>query len=171
MAFMDPNRPGVAVTIVTFNSSRYIGRCLEAVFRQTGPPIQVVVVDSASTDKTRQILAKFSGRIHVILNERNVGFAAAQNQAIAAADSEWVLALNPDVLLSRGFIESLVDAAAIDPKIGTVCGKLLSIGPDFHPLTHSRIDSAGMYFTPSLRHFDRGWGTADEGQFEQAEYV
>lgn len=166
-----PIQTSVAVTIVTYNSRRYIGPCLEAVLRQTGARFQVVVVDNASTDSTREILTRFGGRIRVIYNDRNVGFAAAQNQAIAAGGGDWVLALNPDVLLDPGFIERLVEAGEIDEKVGTVCGKLLSIGPDFRPSGQARIDSAGIYFTPALRHFDRGWGVADEGQFERMEYV
>ena len=161
----------VAVTIVTYNSRRYIGACLDAVLRQTGVPFEVVVVDNASTDSTREILARFVGRIRVIYNDRNVGFAAGQNQAIAAAQADWVLALNPDVLLKPGFLSRLVEAGEIDDKVGTVCGKLLSIGPDFKPYEQPRIDSAGMYFTPSMRHFDRGWGMPDEGQFDRMEYV
>ena len=164
--------PGsVAVTIVTYNSRRYIGACLEAVLEQTGVPFEVVVIDNCSSDNTGQILARFGDRIRVIHNGRNVGFAAAQNQAIAASDSEWVLALNPDVLLTPGFLERLVEAGGIDSKVGTVCGKLLSIGPDFKPYEQPRIDSTGIYFTPSMRHFDRGWGVPDEGQFESMEYV
>jgi GT2 family glycosyltransferase len=161
----------VAVTIVTYNSRRYIGACLDAVLRQTGIAFEVVVVDNASTDNTREILARFAGRIRVIQNGSNVGFAEGQNQAIAASTGDWVLALNPDVLLTPGFLSRLVEAGEIDDKVGTVCGKLLSIGPDFKPYDQPRIDSAGMYFTPSLRHFDRGWGMADEGQFERMEYV
>jgi GT2 family glycosyltransferase len=159
------------VTIVTYNSRRYIGACLEAVLEQTGVPFEVVVVDNASSDTTRQILARFGDRIRVIHNSRNVGFAAAQNQAIAASESDWVLALNPDVLVTAGFLERLVEAGEIDAKVGTVCGKLLSIGPDFKPYEQPRIDSTGIYFTPSIRHFDRGWGVTDEGQFERMEYV
>ncbi len=167
----DSRRPTVAVTIVTYNSRRYIHLCLEALFRHTSVPMQVVVVDNASTDATAQILAASGDRIHVIWNKQNVGFAAAQNQAIAASDSEWVLALNPDVLVTPGFVDRLVEAGEIDSKVGTVCGKLRSIGPDFRPCDRPRIDSTGLYFTPSMRHFDRGWGAPDEGQFEQMEYV
>jgi GT2 family glycosyltransferase len=161
----------VAVTIVTYNSRRYIGACLEAVLKQKGVALDVVVVDNASTDSTRDILARFAGRIRVLYNHRNLGFAAGQNQAIAAGSGEWVLTLNPDVLLTDGFIAGLVDAGEIDGKVGTVCGKLRSIGPDFRPCEHPRIDSAGIYFTFAMRHFDRGWGAADEGQFEQTGYV
>jgi GT2 family glycosyltransferase len=161
----------VAVTIVTFNSRRYIVPCLEAVLAQTGVAFEVVVVDNASTDSTRELLARFRDRIRVIHNDRNVGFAAGQNQAIAASEGDWVLALNPDVQMMPGFLERLVEAGEIDSRVGTVCGKLLSIGPDFRKYEQPRLDSAGMYFTPALRHFDRGWGVPDEGQFERMEYV
>ena len=161
----------MTVTIVTYNSRRYVGACLEALLQQSGVAFEVVVVDNASSDSTRDVLARFGDRIRVIHNSRNVGFAAAQNQAIAASSSEWVLALNPDALLTPGFLERLVEAGEIDSKVGTVCGKLLSIGPDFEPYEQPRIDSTGMYFTPAVRHFDRGWGVADEGQFESMEYV
>src|SRR5690242_7023813 len=99
----------VAVTIVTYNSRRYIGACLDAVLRQTGVAFEVVVVDNASTDSTREILARFAGRTRLIYNDRNVGFAAGQNQAIAATPADWVLALNPDVLLTPGFLSRLVE--------------------------------------------------------------
>jgi GT2 family glycosyltransferase len=161
----------VAITIVTYNSRRYIAACLESVLQQSGPEFEVIVVDNASTDTTVQILAKFDGRIRIIHNSHNLGFAAAQNQAIAASSSEWVLALNPDVLLTPGFLARLVEAGEIDSRVGTVCGKLLSIGPDFKPYDQPRIDSTGLYFTPSMRHFDRGWGSPDEGQYESMEYV
>ena len=61
----------------------------------------IVVVDNASTDGTAAILEEFGGRISVIWNRRNVGFAEAQNQAIRASRGGWVLTLNPDVLMGR----------------------------------------------------------------------
>src|SRR5205085_1936102 len=98
----------------TYNSQRFIGPCLEALFRQAGVSFQVVVVDNDSTDSTREILARFADRIHLIQNERNVGFAAAQNQAIAASRSDWVLTLNPDVFLTPGFLQQILEAGEID---------------------------------------------------------
>src|SRR5712692_7317056 len=95
----------VSVTIVTYNSHEYLVPCLQAVFRQTHHQLEVVVVDNASTDGTRAALARFEDRIRVEYNPRNVGFAAAQNQAIRLSTGDWVLALNPDVVLLPGFIE------------------------------------------------------------------
>ena len=161
----------VCVAIVTYNSGRYIRRCLDALLRQIGVPLDIVVFDNASTDGTLEILKEFEGRVRILRGDRNVGFAEAQNRAIASSTSEWVLSLNPDVLLRPGFIRRLVDAGLADPAAGTVCGKLYSIGPGFQALAESRIDSTGIYFTPTMRHFDRGWHEPDRQRFERTEYV
>src|SRR5262249_26213300 len=100
--------PTVCITIVTFNSSRYLRRCLEAVLQQRDTRLTVVAVDNASTDATGEILDEFRGRIQVIENAENVGFAEAQNQAIRATRSEWVLTLNPDVLIDPDFVRRLL---------------------------------------------------------------
>lgn len=166
-----PTKGAVTVTIVTFNSGRFIRRCLESVLEQEYPPKQVVVVDNASTDGTPDILEWFEGRVTVVYNETNVGFAAAQNQAIERSDSEWVLALNPDVLLMPGFISTLVAAGDLDPQVGTVCGKLLKMSANFELPSPPAFDSTGIYFTPTMRHFDRGSGEVDSGKYDQLEYV
>jgi GT2 family glycosyltransferase len=163
--------PSVAVTIVTHNSKRFIRRCLESVLAQGGPRLEVVIVDNASEDGTRRLLSRFQDRVRVVHNDRNIGFSAAQNQAIGLTSSPWVLTLNPDVRLLPGFIQGLLDAGEKHRAVGTVCGKLISAGPDFEPSREPRIDSAGIYFTRSLRHFDRGWGELDEGRFDLMEYV
>lgn len=163
-------RPSVSVTLVTCNSQPYIRACLEAVLRQDYP-VEVVVVDNASLDGTRMELAGFQSRVRIILNDRNTGFASAQNQAISACRSDWVLTLNPDVLLHPGFVAGLLDSAQHDARVGTLCGKLLRIGPGFTPLPAPEIDSTGLYFTPNLRHFDRGSGEPDDGRYPLTEYV
>jgi GT2 family glycosyltransferase len=159
------------VAIATFNSERYIRRCLDAVLDQQGVALEVIVLDNASTDGTRKILKDFKGRIRKLLCSRNLGFAEGQNRAIEASTAEWVLTLNPDVLLEPGFIRTLVDAGESDPGAGAVCGKLLSIGPGFEPFPEPRIDSTGIYFTPSMRHFDRGWHHPESEYSEGMEYV
>jgi GT2 family glycosyltransferase len=133
--------------------------------------LEVIAVDNASQDGTQGVLAQFKDRIRILYNDRNTGFAAAQNQAISASRGEWILTLNPDALLLNGFIQRLMDAAAADPRVGSVCGKLLSIGPDFEPSDRPRLDSTGIYFTPAMRHFDRGWSEPDDGRFDVMEYV
>jgi GT2 family glycosyltransferase len=161
----------VAVTIVTYNSGSYIRRCLESVLDQKYSRREVVVIDNASTDGTIDILEGFEDRIRIVYNQENVGFAAAQNQAISITDTDWVLVLNPDVLLMPGFIAAMVAAGEAEDEIGSVCGKLLTMSAKFELPARPLIDSTGMYFTPALRHFDRGSQTVDDGSYNKFEYV
>jgi len=161
----------VSVTLVTYNSGRFIKRCLDSVLEQKYPNLEVVVLDNASTDGTVDILEPFADRCRIYYNEQNLGFAAAQNQAIALANGEWVLTLNPDVLLLPNFVQALVDAGTIDPKVGTVCGKLLTILANFDLPEQQLVDSTGIYFTPMLRHLDRGSQEVDKGHYLNFEYV
>lgn len=161
----------VSVTIVTFNSGRFIKRCLESVLDQRYPGTEVVVIDNASTDGTVDLLEQFAGRCRIVYNESNVGFAAAQNQAIGLSSGDWILALNPDVLLMPNFISALVETGRCDPRIGTICGKLLTIRSNFEIPDKPMVDSTGIYFTPNLRHLDRGSQQVDNGHYLKHEYV
>ncbi len=161
----------VAVAIVTWNSARFIRRALQYVFAQEYPDLEIIVVDNASMDETPAILFEFENRVRVIRNPGNVGFAEGQNQAIRGSSSDWVLTLNPDVRLEPDFIRRMLEAGGVNPEIGSVSGKLLRMAPDFEIPVTPVIDSTGIYFTGSLRHFDRGSQQPDTGQYEQSEYV
>jgi GT2 family glycosyltransferase len=161
----------VSVTIVTYNSGRFIKRCLESVLEQKYPQKEIIVIDNNSSDGTADILEQFEDRCRIVYNEENLGFAAAQNQAIHMARGQWILTLNPDVLLLPGFIQSLVDASRIDSRVGSVCGKLLTIKSNFDLPEKALVDSTGIYFTPMLRHLDRGSQEVDNGHYLNYEYV
>jgi GT2 family glycosyltransferase len=161
----------VSVAIVTFNSARYIRQCLGFVLEQDYRPLEVVVVDNASADQTLDILRAFENRLRMFRNLDNKGFAGGQNQAIGLCRGDWVLTLNPDVRLQPDFISRLVAAGESEDSVGTVCGKLLSMGEDFQIPERAIIDSTGIFFTPNLRHFDRGSKEPDEGRYNTAEYV
>lgn len=161
----------VSVTIVTYNSGRFIKRCLESVLAQRYSLKEIIVVDNGSTDGTLDILDQFTERVRIVNNEQNIGFAAAQNQCIQMSSGEWILTLNPDVLLMPNFIQSLVDAGNRDPQIGTVCGKLLAMKATFDLPEKPMVDSTGIYFNPMLRHLDRGSQDVDNGHYLNFEYV
>ena len=166
-----PDNDFVSVTIVTYNSGRFIKRCLESVLEQRYPLKEIIVIDNASTDGTVDILEQFDERCKIVYNDENIGFAAAQNQAINVSRGEWILTLNPDVLLLPNFIQELADAGNVDPKCGAVCGKLLTILASFDLPEKQLVDSTGIYFTPMLRHLDRGSQEVDNGHYTKPEYV
>lgn len=168
---VEPSPGLVSVLIVTFDSEKHISACLDTLEQQDHHPLEIIIIDNASSDGTRSLLAQIAARHSVTLNAENRGFAAAQNQAIRQAGGKWLLCLNPDVLLSPNFISELVRCAALDESAGTLCGKLLRWDLGANPERTRIIDSTGIYFLPNLRHLDRGADALDTRQYEQMEYV
>jgi GT2 family glycosyltransferase len=100
----------VTVVIVTYNGEQWLTRCLKSVFAST-IPINVVVVDNYSTDKTFDIINQFPGVKLIRLNE-NSGFGHANNIGLSEALSknmDYVFLLNQDAYLEETTIERLID--------------------------------------------------------------
>jgi len=115
-------RPGCAVVVVTNNSLRGIHACLYSLERTLGPSDRVIIVDNASTDCTREYLhlwAEGRPNVTLILNDENSGFAAAAKQGISASSEPFVILLNPDVVVSRGWLDRLL-AHFEDPRVAAV---------------------------------------------------
>lgn len=155
----------VAIGIVTWNSAADIAACLKSVRALEPREIEILVVDNASTDGTRDILESFTRPDERVLLDRNVGFSAAHNLAIARTSGEFYLALNPDVRLEPDFVERLIEAIATVPAAGSATGKLLRADDS------GGIDSTGIVLVPTQRHLDRGAGERDQGQFDRRELV
>jgi GT2 family glycosyltransferase len=174
-------RERALVSIVTHNSERYLKTCFESLKAQTYGDFKISIWDNASTDGTRDLLAKYRNVLSAIhLSEDNLGFCAAHNRLIAPDSSEYHLILNPDVILDARFLEILIQAMERDPRSGSATGKLWrwqtepGNSEDFFRQQQSYpkiLDTAGIYFTPAQRHFDRGSGELDVGQYDRSEYV
>jgi len=162
-------QPLVSIVVVTFNSLRFLKECLSSIRNQSYRRWELILIDNDSTDGTAEFLG--SEIPNVVFNQKNIGFAASQNQWIKASSGEWVLALNPDVVLAPTFLDQLVSAVHGRDDIGTACGKLLRWQPGTSRPLANVIDSTGMYFRPDLRHLDRGAGLHDAGQYEREEFV
>lgn len=163
----------VLVSIVTCDSARYLRACLQSVRAQTHPELEVRLWDNASADGTRAIAGEYAEMFaQFTLSERNVGFSAGHNRLIAASAADYVLVLNPDVVLDPRFVEILLAALQADPGAGTATGKLWRMpGEGADPAGARVIDTTGIYFTRNQRHLDRGAGEADRGQYDAREYV
>lgn len=100
----------IGVVIPLYNQLDYTRQCLESLY-STGPADgRYVVVDNASSDGTADYLAHQTGLV-VVANTENLGCAAAWNQGVQRADSEWTMILNNDVVLTPGWWQSLTAAA------------------------------------------------------------
>jgi GT2 family glycosyltransferase len=163
------------VTIVSFNSAQCLRACLDSLKSQIYRDFTVALWDNASTDDTRAIIAayrKFLGFVH--LSDANLGFCSAHNRLIESSASDYVLVLNPDVVLESHFLEKLIGEMDLDSSAGSATGKLFrqtTPAADGGPGPGRLLDSTGLYFTPSQRHFDRGSNEPDNGQYEKPEYV
>jgi len=161
----------VSVLIVTWNSAQFLEKCFASIDRQEYRDLEVVVVDNASTDITRDLLRSREAKWRVMYNPTNVGFAAGQNQALRAAHGDWLLCLNPDVLLAEDFIVRLLEALSLHAEAGAICGKLLRWVPSAEVERTHIIDSTGIYFTRNMRHLDRGAEETDNGQYDRLQWV
>lgn len=116
----------VSIVIPVFNKVEYTMRCLEALVATTPPDLyEVIVVDNASSDGTREFLAQLGGDLQIITNEVNLGFAKACNQGARAARGKSLVFLNNDTIPQHGWLEALLREVETDPTVGAVAGKLL----------------------------------------------
>jgi len=171
----------VLVSIVTYDSGRYLKTCLESLKAQTYTDFSISLWDNASADGTEALIEGFRNALGVIhFSKSNVGFCTAQNRLISPAASEYVLILNPDVILDSNFLKIMVREMDGDPRAGSASGRLWRWQTESADLEHflahhqSRpkiLDSAGIFLTPNQRHLDRGSGETDGGQYARREYV
>ncbi|NLF26193.1 MAG: glycosyltransferase family 2 protein, partial [Deltaproteobacteria bacterium] len=177
--------PRVYVSIVTYNSLALHGepclkKCLDAVFAQrgfeAGSNLFVRLCDNASEDGLEAwVKRQFADApLKVSVNAANLGFSAAHNQNIQEAldwGARYVLILNPDVALQPQALSCLTEALERDPQCGSATPCLYRADAELAAVTPRRFDAAGMYITRALRHFDRGSGEVDQGQYAICEYV
>lgn len=117
-----PSAAPVTVVIVNFSGGDHLSRCLERLGEQTVLPERVIIVDNAGGDGSlaacREMLASrtvLADRTLIDEVGRNIGFAAASNRGIAAAQTPLVALLNPDAFPEPEWLEALVAAAAAHP--------------------------------------------------------
>ena len=115
----------IDIIIVNYNSTDYLIDCLRSVGDSlNGMRARIFVQDNASTDGVERVRHQFP-HVSLTRNKRNIGFAAAVNQAIAAGKSPYVVLLNPDAFVSVGFFKASIDFMRKNPSIGIFGPKVL----------------------------------------------
>jgi|ERR1700722_625477 len=114
--------PEAGIVVVTHESGREIGACLDAAMAAAlGTGTEIVVVDNASGDQTCNEVT--TRGVKLIANRENRGFAAAVNQGIRSLDTPLVLLINPDARLETG-LEALCQCCG-NERVAGACGKLV----------------------------------------------
>lgn len=150
----------VSVAVINYNGDPHLEGCLRAARAQSYENIELFVIDNASTDGSADAVAGSFPEVRLIRNEANQGFCRAFNQGVRLSTGEFVMPLNPDVLMNKDFVAYMVAAARQGKKIGAVSGKLLRD-------EGGAIDSTGLLLGRSRRPKDRGQGERDRGQYDQ----
>lgn len=160
-------RATVSFIIPNWNDREHLVSCIESVIGQTYQETEIIVIDNASEDGSRELLNELASRyqkVRVTCNEENTGFCRAINQGIRSASGGFVVFMNPDVTLTPEYIENTL-ACFKDAGVGSIAGKLLNA------FDRTTFDSTGLFIDPYRRTFDRGQLEKDVGQYEQVEQV
>ncbi|MFL7892992.1 MAG: glycosyltransferase family 2 protein [Anaerolineales bacterium] len=117
----------VSIIIVNWNTRDLLSQCLRSIFAsRTTKEIEVWVVDNGSTDDSVEMVREDFPQVEITVNEHNVGFAHANNQAIKRSSGDTVMLLNPDTLVDRDVIEKLLHFLEIHSDAGVVGPRLLN---------------------------------------------
>ena len=108
--------PSVSVVVAAYQEEEHIGRLLESLREQTHPPLEVVVADDGSRDRTADIAAGLGARV---LRLPHRGPAAARNAAVDVASGEIVVFLDGDMSCAPEFVERLIAPIADGRAVGT----------------------------------------------------
>lgn len=147
------------VIIPNWNGARLLPTCLNSLLRQT-VPAEIVVVDNASTDESRALLARDYPQVRVLALETNRFFAGAVNAGIRATQSDVVALLNNDTEAEPNWLEELLRALDANPRAGMAATKLRLFD------ARGKLHSAGDFFGRDGIPGNRGVWETDRGQYD-----
>ncbi|MFC2170384.1 glycosyltransferase [Calditrichota bacterium] len=134
------DQPLVSIVIPSYNQADYTVECVKSVIENTRQPYEIIVVDNGSEDDSVENLSKLGYvSLNIITNKENRGFGPACNQGIKAAKGRYIVLLNNDTLVEKGWIEGMISAAEKNEMVGIV-------GPMSNYVSHiSQFDGIARY--------------------------
>ena len=152
--------PSVTVIVLNWNASHFLPDCLTALLDLNYPNFQIVVVDNNSSDDSVEMVRHSFPSVTLICSQINRGFSAGNNLALRDAGTEFVVLVNPDVIVDADWLRQLIAPMQADKTIGITGGKLYYPG-------RTLIQHAGGYITfPQALPGHYGLREADTGQYE-----
>lgn len=152
----------VSIIIPNWNGARLLPVCLRALARQTFRDFESVVVDNASADDSRALLARDFPDVRVLALDANYFFAGAVNRGIRGTASEIVVLLNNDTEAEATWLEELVSALDANPRAGMAATKLRLFDE------RTKLHSAGDFYRRDGTPGNRGVWEIDAGQYDDA---
>ncbi len=148
---------GVRSTVIipNYNGIKYIENCLHSLAEE---PARVLVVDNGSTDGSRELVEARFPSVEVISLGSNRGFCGAVNRGIAESKTTYVILLNNDTVVQRGFVRALEEPLQRDGRIFSGAAQMLNMKKP------QLIDDAGDYYCAL------GWAFAAGKDKEKAAY-
>ena len=130
--------PLISVIVLNWNGINFLERCLGSLMAQTYSPVEIIVVDNASTDGSRGFVEKRFPRVRIIANERNLGFGGGNNVGIRASRGKYIMVLNNDTHVEAKCIEALKCSIEKKERYGACASKILLTNKE------NVIDAAGI---------------------------
>lgn len=161
----------VSINILTYNSEKYIEKCLESVLNQTYKNLEILLTDNASTDKTLEIIRNIRmpiRKIRIAVNKKNLGYTGGNNIGIKQSRGEYVILLNPDVILDKNFVKEVINEFEKDPKIGSVQAKIYQLN---NGKKTKIIDTIGFTVFKTGKILDTGQGFKNSGQYDNIKEI
>jgi hypothetical protein len=119
-------KPDLSIIIVSWNVRELLQNCLCSVLAETNLALQVIVVDSASTDGSPEMIAEQFPQVQLVLCQENVGFPGGNNLGLERANGRYVLLLNPDTIVHDDALSKMVSFLEQNPQVGVVGPQLLN---------------------------------------------
>lgn len=114
----------VAIAILNWNGKNWLEKFLPNVIENSANA-EIFVIDNASTDDSVSFLKERFPRVHIVINDKNYGFAGGYNQGLKSIDSEIFCLLNSDVEVTENWIDPIKSLFEKDPTIAAVQPKIL----------------------------------------------
>lgn len=153
----------ITIVIPNYNGNKYLKQCLDSVYIQDYKDIEVILIDNASTDGTYEWIKAYKNIRYKQL-DKNYGFSCAVNEGIKLAKGEYILLLNNDTVLCKGFLEEMIYVIEKDCKIFGVSSKMIQY------YNQGLIDDAGDEYTIIGWPYKRGDGKTIN-EFEKEERI
>ena len=118
----------ISIIIVSWNTSGLLLQCLDSIYKSgCRLSFEVIVVDNGSSDDSVAMVEKSFPSVILLQNERNLGFACANNQGLAIGTGRYFLLLNSDTIVLPGAVDVMVEAADRHPQVGVIGPRLLNM--------------------------------------------